>query len=191
MPGMGPGRKGHIGAGMNVSLRIDTKGALLTGRSPQIIQAGLDRFVAEATMLLLAEVKKRTPQGVFGAQGGLLGSIQGEPIIGKGTPMVKGAVVSAHEYAEVIEKGRAAGKGMPPKYLNGKDGELTLVRWIEVKMGLSEDQAKKIEFVVRRSIGKKGFKGAHMFEKALIENLNRLRGMGEDQGLKLATELSQ
>ena len=166
---------------MQVGIKVQTQGALLTGRAPMAIQQGLDRFVTEATMLLLAEVKKRTPQGVFGAQGGLLGSIQAD-IIGKGTPIVKGIVASAHRYAEVVEKGRSAGKGMPPMG--------SLVRWIEVKMGLSADQAKKIEFAVRRSIGRKGFKGAHMFEQALIGNLTRLQTMGDAAGIRIAAELN-
>lgn len=167
---------------MDVRVRVETKGALLQGKAPALVQKGLDRFVTKATMLLLGEVKKRTPQGVSGAQGGLLGSIQGD-VIGKGTPLVKGVVISAHKYAEVVEKGRSAGKGMPPMG--------SLIRWIEVKMGLSAEQAKQIEFVVRRSIGRKGFDGAHMFEKALIDNLNRLQAMGEAEGLTIATELNQ
>lgn len=166
---------------MDLRLKIESQGALLSGEAPKVVQTNLDRFVTEATMLLLGEVKKRTPQGVFGAQGGLLGSIQAE-VIGKGTPLIKGVVASAHKYAEVIEKGRTAGKGMPPMG--------SLIRWIEVKMGLSADQAKKIEFVVRRSIGRKGFSGAHMFEDALIDNLNRLVAMGEAAGLRIATELN-
>lgn len=166
---------------MQMGIKIESRGALLSGNAPKVIQTNLDRFVTEATMLLLAEVMKYTPQGVFGAQGGLLGSIQAD-VVGKGTPLVKGVVASAHKYAEVVEKGRAAGKGMPPMG--------SLIRWIEVKMGLSPDQAKKIEFVVRRSIGRKGFKGAHMFERALIGNLNRLQAMGEASGLRITAELN-
>lgn len=166
---------------MNLSININTQGALLDGKAPQIIQAGLDRFVTSATMFLLGEVQKRTPQGVYGAQGGLLGSIQAD-VTGKGTPIIKGVVMSAQKYAEVIEKGRTAGKGMPPKGL--------LIGWIEKKLGLSAEAAQKIEFVIRRSIGKKGFEGRHMFEKAVSENLGRLETMAKKAGLTIATELS-
>lgn len=166
---------------MNLQIKIDTKGALLSGKALPIIQAGLDRFVTTATMFLLPEVQKRTPQGVYGAQGGLLGSIQAD-VSGKGTPLVKGVVMSAQKYAEVIEKGRTAGKGMPPKG--------TLIRWIETKLGLSETEAKKIEFVIRRKIGARGFEGRHMFEKAVTENLGRIETMAKASGLTIATELS-
>jgi hypothetical protein len=163
-----------------ITLKVTTQGALLDGKAPRIIQANLDGFVTEVTMFLWAEVKKRTPQGVFGAQGGLLGSIQAD-VVGKGTPMVKGTVMSAQKYAEVIEKGRTPGKGMPP--------EGTLVRWLEVKLGLSETEAKRIEFVVRRKIGVKGFKGRFMFEKSVTENLGTLDAIAERYGLKIAVEL--
>ncbi len=166
---------------MNLSLRIETKGALLSGQAPQIIQGNLDGFVTEVTMFLLGEVKKRTPQGVFGAQGGLLGSEQAE-VSGKGSPVVKGVVMSAQAYAEVIEKGRTAGKGMPPKGV--------LVRWLEVKLGLSETEAARIEYVVRRKIAQKGFDGAHMFERAVTENMARLDAMAEARGLLIVKELS-
>jgi len=164
-----------------IRIDISTKGALLSGKSPQVIQAGLDRFVTSATMFLDVEVKKRIPQGVYGAQGGLLGSVQHE-IQGKGTPIVKGIVMSAQKYAEVIEKGRSPGKGMPPAGV--------LVRWLEVKLGLDEKTARRIEFVVRRKIGIKGFEGRHMFEKAVTENQARLDQMAQAAGLIIATELS-
>lgn len=166
---------------MELRVKVDTRGVLLSGKAPQIIQASLDRFVTQITLFLDVEVKKRTPQGVFGAQGGLLGSIQNE-VIGKGTPQIKGTVMTAQKYAEVIEKGRSPGKGMPPKGM--------LVRWIETKLGLSETEARKVEFVIRRSIGKKGFEGRHMFEKAVTENIGRIEAMAQICGLQIAVELS-
>jgi hypothetical protein len=166
---------------MNLRIDVSTKGALLSGKAPEVIQKGLDRFVTKTTMFLLPEVQKRTPQGVYGAQGGLLGSIQAE-VTGKGTPVVKGVVMSAQKYAEVIEKGRTAGKGMPPKG--------TLVRWIETKLGLDEKNAQRIEFVIRRKIGLKGFEGRHMFEKAVTDNLGRIEAMAQAEGLIIATELN-
>lgn len=166
---------------MTLSIKITTSGSALTGQAPAIIQQNLDRFVAQATHFLAAEVRKRTPQGVYGAQGGLLASIQAE-VGGKGTPQVKGIVASAHKYAEVVEKGRTAGKGMPPKG--------TLLRWLEVKLGLSAKEAQRIEFVVRRKIGLKGTKGAFMFEKSVTENNRQLETMAAACGLSITMELN-
>lgn len=164
-----------------INIDIKQSGALLTGQPQTIIQAGLDRLITKITHFLDAEVKKRTPQGVFGAQGGLLGSIQTPPIQGKGTPLVRGEVVSAQKYAEVIEKGRSPGKGI------SKDADLS--RWIEVKFGVDAKTAKRLEYVVRRKIIQKGFKGAHMFEKAVTENEGTLDTMAQAEGFKIAVEL--
>jgi hypothetical protein len=162
-------------------VRISGKGPLLEGKGPVIIQENLDRFVTMATMFLSVEVQKRTPQGVFGYQGGLISTVQTE-VRDKGTPIVKGIVASNRpQYDYVIEKGREPGKGMPPKG--------TLVRWLEVKLNLSETEAQRIEYVVRRKIGQKGFEGVHMFEYAVTENLGTLETMAEAQGLQIAKEL--
>ena len=166
---------------MNLQIRVDTWGALLSGQAPQIVQDNLDAFITEATAFLDAQVKMRTPQGVFGAQGGLLGSIQAD-VAGKGTPLVKGTVMSAHKYAEVIEKGRTPGKGMPPRG--------SLVRWIEVKLGLDPKSAQNLDYVIRRSIGRKGFEGRHMFEKAVTENQGKLEAMADRHCMKIAGELN-
>ena len=165
-----------------INIRIDTSGALLEGKAPAIIQQGLDRFVTMATIFLSAEVQKGTPQGVMGYQGGLIATINSE-VTGKGTPVVKGSVFHGSKYGDVVEKGRTAGKGMPPKG--------SLVRWLEVKLGLSQKEAQRIEFVVRRKIGLKGTKGAQMFEKALTNNLGRLEQMAQSAGLKIAVELNK
>lgn len=165
-----------------LSVKISTSGALLAGKAPQIIQQGLDTFVTMVTQFLSAEVQKRTPQGVMGYQGGLISTVNSE-VTGKGTPVIKGIVFHGSKYGDVIEKGRTAGKGMPPKG--------SLVRWLEVKLGLSEKEAQRIEFVVRRKIGLKGTKGAQMFEKALTGNLGRLEQMAQAAGLKIAVELNK
>lgn len=167
---------------MSLSVRIDTRGALFSGKALEIIQQDLDQFVTMATIFLSAEVQKRTPQGVMGYQGGLISTINSE-VAGKGTPLVKGIVFHGSKYGDVIEKGRTAGKGMPPKG--------SLVRWLEVRLGLSEKEAQRIEFVVRRKIGMKGTKGAQMFEKALTDNLGKLETMAQSVGLKIAEELNK
>lgn len=165
---------------MNLSITTQKKGAIVHGRGPEKVQAGLDRLVTLVTMFLLAETRKRTPQGVYGAQGGLLGSIQAE-VKDKGTPLIKGVVMSAQKYAEPTEKGRSPGKAWPP--------EGALVRWIEVKFGVDNTTAKRLEFVVRRKIGRRGFPGAFMFEHAATENTGRIDAMAQAEGFSIAVDL--
>lgn len=167
---------------MNVTLSVKTSGALLSGRAPEIVQGALDQAVISATLLLDTKIKGHTPQGVYGAQGGLIASIQHE-VLGRGTPLIKGVVKSAHPYLLPIEKGRTPGKAMPP--------EGSLLRWIEVKMGLDPAAAKKIEYVVRRKIKVKGFKGARMFEKGFNDSWPQIQRMFDGAGLRIVRELNQ
>jgi len=166
---------------MNLRGSIHTSGPLLQGQGPVIVQKHVERFVTEAVTFLQREVELLTPQGVSGAQGGLLGSIQHE-VQGRGTAMVRGVVGTASPYGEVVERGRRPGRGMPPKGV--------LVDWIALKFGIPVDMAQRIEFVVRRKIARKGTKGAHMFERALNGNISRLQGMAQRQGLRLEVDLN-
>jgi len=167
---------------MELRVSITQKGKIFEGKAPEIIQKQLTSAMYEATSLLEREVKIRTPTGVFGAQGGLVSTIHGEPV-SKGTPVIKGVVATQSKYGEVIEKGRRVGKTWPP------EGEL--VRWIEVKMGLDAVHAKHLEFVIRRKIGQKGFPGAYMFEKALDENMSKLTEIFDKAGFEIVLELNQ
>ncbi|PKN16545.1 MAG: hypothetical protein CVU66_00655 [Deltaproteobacteria bacterium HGW-Deltaproteobacteria-23] len=195
--------------------------AILEDKAPMVIQKHLDVAITKATTLLLAEVKKRTPQGVYGAQGGLLASIKGE-VLRKGTPMVKGIVCSNHPYAEVVEKGREPGGKMPPganvdkyymvkekgkrirkgEYLSHKkkSGERVvrvynasggLVPWIQKKFGVDIKKAIQLEFVVRRSIAKHGTEGAHMFENAYDAKIVQIMEIFHKAGFDITEELNK
>lgn len=167
---------------MELRYTIKKTGAIYRGSAQAIVGEELNSALTEVVIFLEREVKARTPVGVFGAQAGLVAGIHGE-VIGKGTPVMKGIVAPhvSHNYAEVVEKGRTPGKAMPPAG--------TLVRWIEQKLGVSETMAKSLEFVIRRKIGKKGFKGAHMFENAFNENFNNIQSMFEKGGFEISKRL--
>lgn len=167
---------------MELKLSITAKGKIFEGKAPEVIQKKLNRAMTLAVMFLEREVKLRTPVGVFGAQGGLQGSIHGE-IQGRGTPFVKGIVGHTSKYGDVIEKGRTAGKAWPP--------EGALLRWIEVKFGVSEKVAKRIEFPIRAKIGNKGFPGTYMFEISLDKNWSKIQKMFDEAGFNIARELSE
>lgn len=166
---------------METAIRIKLSGPLLQGKSQTIIQRHQETAITEAVMFLLPQIKMRTPAGVFGDQGGLRAQILPD-IQDKGTPVVRGIVATASPYGEVVEKGRRPGKGMPPKG--------SLVRWLEVKLGLDEKTAQRIEFVVRRKIARKGFPGAEMFSKGLSENWSILQQIFQKHGFQMTEELN-
>lgn len=167
---------------MRLNAKIQVKGEFFEGKAPEIVQSEMYDAVYEAVLFLVAKIKPLVPIGVYGAKGGLLSTIS-EEMHGKGTPHIKGIVTHGSKYGDVIEKGREPGKRWPP--------EGSLLRWIEVKFGVGETEAKSIEFLVRKKIGEKGFKGAHMFERAFNENFNRLDDIFSRRGFRIAKELSK
>ena len=167
---------------MELKISIAKKGKVFEGKAPEIIEQALTDVLYEATSFLETEVKKRTPTGVYGASGGLISTIHGE-VVSKGTPLMKGIIGHGSVYGDVIEMGRRPGQKWPP--------EGVLLRWVEKKIGASGKAAAGLEFVIRRKIGQKGFPGVHMFEKALKENLSRLRAMFDRLGFKITSKLNE
>lgn len=165
---------------MKILSRIITEGALFSGRSSAIVRENQIAAMHEATQFVTRKVKSRTPQGVMGAQGGLLSTIQ--PEVRDTTNRVIGSVATASMYGLVVEKGRRPGRGFPPKGC--------LVRWIEVKMGVSEDEAKGIEIAVRRKIAKKGTQGAHMFEETLEKDFPEIQRIFQRYGVVISRRLT-
>ena len=164
---------------MQFTAHLKATGPLFT-QGPEIVQHNLDAFVEEVVQLLEREIKERTPQGVYGAQGGLLGSI-GHTITGRGSKLVRGVIGTPQLYGDVVERGRRPGK-MPPQG--------ALLRWVEVKTGLSGKEAQRVEYLVRRKIGQKGTAGAAMFSKGLLENLHRIEQISERYELKTTVDLN-
>lgn len=179
--------EGYEGQAMKITSTLKMTGALLTGRPSEVVRDNQVAAMHEATQLASRRVKEKTPQGVMGAQGGLLSSIQPEVReISKG---VLGIVATASPYGLVREKGRQPGKGMPPGGKGSK--ERPLVRWIEVKMGVTREEAERIEYPVRRKIAQKGTEGAHMFERTLDEDWGEFQNIFDRYGVTIARGLSK
>lgn len=141
----------------------------------------------EATQFGTRRVKERTPQGVFGAQGGLLASI--EPEVRETSQGVIGLIATPHVYGLAVEKGRKPGGKMPPGGKGSKSRPL--LRWVTVKMGVTGKEADRVEFLVRRKIARKGTKGAFMFERTLDEDWPEFQNIFERYGVKIGRELER
>ena len=70
---------------------------------------------------------------------------------------------------------------MPPKG--------SLVRWIEVKMGMDSREAERIEFLVRRKIAQKGYEGAFMFQQAFEKDQAAIDDIATTAGIAIAQGL--
>ena len=122
---------------------------------PHVVQDEGEKVMDLVVRRLESEIVEITPRGV-GGLAGLAGSIHGA-VVSHGMP-IEGVVGTPLEYGIVIEEGRRPGQRMPPV------GPIAL--WAQRKLGVSGKVARSVGFVIARSIGKKGFKGAHMFRKA-------------------------
>ena len=164
---------------MELRATVTTKGKIFEGKAPEIVQDALKGAMYEAVALLKREVKALTPTGVFGVSGGLVSTIHGEVLeMGK-----KGIIGHGSPYGDVIEMGRRPGQKWPP--------EGVLERWIEKKIGASGESVKGIEFLIRRKIGRKGFPGVHMFEKAFKANYGKLVDIFQRAGFKITREINE
>lgn len=167
--------------------RIIQKGALLTGRSDEVVRQNLLAAMHEATQFGTRRVKERTPNGVFGAQGGLVGSIH--PEVRETGSGIIGLIATGHVYGLAVEKGRKPGGKMPPGGKGSKSRPL--LPWIRVKMGITGQEADRVEFLIRRKIARKGTKGAFMFERTLDEDWPEFQNIFERYGIKITRELAR
>jgi hypothetical protein len=167
---------------MELKATISARGTMFDGRAPEIIRRDLLAVMHEATSFLERGVRDKTPQGVFGMEGGLRASIHGE-VLEHGTSAIGIVAHGKGTYGDVVEHGRRPGQKMPP--------EGTLLRWVEIKTGLTGKPAKSVEFLIRRKIGKEGFEGVHMFERTWDESQGKLQQMFNRAGFNIAFHLTE
>lgn len=138
------------------------------------ISAINQRTVTAMGIAVHAEVVKKTPIGVTAS---LRGSIDHHSFK-RGNRHIAEVFSAGVPYAQPVEEGRKPGK-MPPYR--------ALILWVEkVILGRGKGQkagksrrkaAASIAYLIARKIGKRGTKGAHMFQKGLLaakRNMNAI-----------------
>jgi hypothetical protein len=136
-----------------ITIEVRARGALLT--DPAIaaqfdgeIVATLSELAGLGQQLVVA----RTPRGVTD---GLRGSVFTEL---RGTPARREArITSSVFYAPIVEAGRRPGRRPPVD---------KLISWVTRKLQVAPGEARHVAFLVSRKIGRRGYAGYHMFERA-------------------------
>lgn len=124
-------------------------------KAPEMVAEELTRSVLESELLLEREAKEGTPT----ASGILRGSISArEPR--RLADRVIGVVGTSIAYAIPVELGTRP--HWPPVQ--------PLIDWARVKLGLPQEEAEDVGFLVARKISVKGTEGAHMFQLAFDRN---------------------
>lgn len=157
---------------MNLTIRVDTSGALLKGQGPDVIQRNIEAAITEATLFIEGQAKMRTPRRT----GNLARSIQHD-FQGKGTPVIKGIVATAQPYALPVETGTGVhGPKGVPFVIKAKPGKALF--W--------PGAAHPVKQVTIQ-----GMKGAQMFKGTLVEDQTAVEAIFARYGLKIAVELGQ
>lgn len=144
---------------MEISYSIDIENLKkLIAECPQVYAEEALQLLREVVTVLEGRVVEHTPVGV-GGEAGLRGSIASDAYIR--AREIVGTVGTPLAYGEVVEHGRTPNQAMPPVD--------ALVPWVRAKLDVPDDEVRSVAFLVARSIGKKGFKGADMFAKAFNE----------------------
>jgi hypothetical protein len=145
---------------MAFEVTIDDRGVVAAfTKAPALIGAAMHRAVELGSADFEGSVIALTP---VGATGQLRASITHD-VSGSGI-MVTGRTYSTDVPIKTasVETGRAPGR-MPPS--------APLELWVSRKLGITDPS---VVYLIRRAIGRRGTKGAHMFQKGFQSQLGRV-----------------
>jgi hypothetical protein len=147
---------------------------------PQISDKHLLKAMHQSVIAIESAVKPLTPVGVSGR---LRNSIAGE-VKHLSALSIEGRVGSTLKdeiYPSVMEFGRKPGKMPPPSALE---------RWVHLKMGVPDDEAPGVAYLVARAIGKKGIKGKEFMKKGWEQSKAKVNDYFVTALKNIAEELS-
>lgn len=142
--------------------------------APQRTVAALLAAMTSATLLLQREVQDTLP-----AVSGLTRNSVGQDAFSTATGAL-GVVGSAQPTALFVELGTRP--HMPPVE--------PLISWVQQRLGVSAQDAKRVAFLVARKIARVGTPPQLIFKKALDRNSGQVRGIFENTAARLAQMLA-
>lgn len=170
---------------------IEGAGPLLEPGAEEVAPAEVRFALERITARVEEEIKERMPVGVTGV---LRGSVARE-IEGTGVDLT-GVVGTPQPYGLVIEEGRRPGKRWPPEdpirlWVRRTAAGQEIVASLQSEGRLPRDRAEQgAVFLVRRKIGRKGFRGRHMFAEAAKATEGFVRDVWQETGERIAQRLN-
>lgn len=146
-------------------------------RAPKTVAKFLGSSMEQAVSLLHYRVSDKTPIGV-GNAGHLATSIQTD--VTTLTDSVIGAVGTNKPYGEAVELGTKP--HMPPIQ--------PLFDWCQVVLGLDEDKAQQVAFLIAMKIKHKGTEGKFMFRDSFEESEQQIEAMFNQARAKILESMS-
>ncbi|MDT7040873.1 hypothetical protein [Candidatus Nitronereus thalassa] len=126
---------------------------------PEALTRGIKAALAESGPAVESRVRQHTPEGVGGSQSGIRGSLFSE--LRETGPIFAEVIGSSLPYAAPVEFGTKAPRRMPPVS--------ALLPWVE--RFVATDDPEGVAFLIARSIGRRGTKGAFMFQQGLEDSV--------------------
>ena len=152
----------------------------LFARMPELLVEELHKSVIQGDRLIQGELGQALPKGAGAQSGaGLAGSLFSEETVLSDN--VVGVTASQQPYALIVEIGRQPGK-MPPHE--------PIVAWVRAKLGVDDDQADSVAFLIRRKIAREGTAAQPIWERTLQANELQILafvGQGIDRALTRLT----
>jgi len=126
------------------------------GRFDEISDRRLSTAMSKLVIGIESEARQHWPVGVTGRSRNSIAS----QVVREGPGSIVGKVGSTlvgEVYPAVVEFGRKPGKAPPPGALD---------RWVHIVLGISNDEAPGVAYLVGRAIARRGIKGRFVFKKA-------------------------
>lgn len=127
----------------------------------------LERAMEQATLTGVGAIRPLMPVGVSGQARQSVKSRVTRASAGAITGEIFADIRDPYPYPAVIEFGRQPGRMPPPEALE---------RWVQLKMGVSADDAPGVAFTVARAIGRRGVKGRFPFKRGWESVAGRVSG---------------
>ena len=153
------------GATINLEIQGGLEITRIFGRAPEIIDDEMIPTMWEAELLLEREIKEGTPIGVSGNSRASISAREPKRLADN----IIGEVGSPLKHILAVEL------GTKPHYPPIRP----LEDWVRAKLGLGDNEARHVAFLVQRKIGRKGTDGAFMFKRGFEANEAQIQRMFE------------
>lgn len=159
---------------MRIELRYDDAAAQESLRkSPGVVRRMLGLAIERGANELAREAQGRAPK----AESTLWASIKA-----KREGDLHWSVKPEVRYAPWVEGGRMPMRKMPPKG--------SLVSWIKLKLGVSEERASRLEFVIARAIKRRGIQPQPFMKPAYEAKKDRVMQLASEGMRKAVAEIN-
>jgi len=162
------------------SVKIEGLDKLDFEHAPEHVRKNVTDAMNKSVITVVSEVRPLTPVGVSSRLRNSIGSTvetTQSTVIGR-----VGSSLKSEEYPAVMELGRRPGAAMPPVD--------ALMRWVHLKMGISNEKARGVAYVVARAISRRGIKGYFYLKRGLEASRVRIQGYFDEALTNLGKDLT-